>query len=48
MNDYPKTIIITEKTGLFDILQQLMDIYDFNTTFETTKHRFILDLKVDK
>ena len=45
MNDFPKTIVITEKTGIIDVLYQLQEIYPYDIELKAKSGEIRLRLR---
>lgn len=45
MNEYPKTIVITEKTGIIDVLYQLQEIYPYDIELKAKSGEIRLKLR---
>lgn len=45
MNDYPKTIVITEKTGITDVLLQLQEIFPYDVIITAKSGEIKLKLR---
>ena len=45
MNDFPKTIVITEKTGIMDVLYQIQDIFPYDIELKAKSGEIRLKLR---